>query len=456
MRQLRAGLLAAAALVAACTDRDVTAPFEAPSAGPRLAVSPTPERTFAYVANTGSNDVSVIRTSDDVVVATVAVGDSPRAVAITPGGGRAYVVNRSSSDVSVIRTSDNTVMATIAVGSEPEDVAMAPDGSRVYVVNSGDGSVSVIRTSDNTVDGTIELGDAASTIAITPDGSELFVNNSVDVDAGPLGTVSSARTSVVRTSDYTVRDDLPWSFARGAEDVAITPDGSRAYLPSFGGVPSSGTLRVVRTSDLADVASLSLTTFLNSVGPVAITPDGSYAYVVKRAGLGGFGGTCSPGGVFIVPTATNTLETTVTVSCFPKEVAFTPDGARAYVTNTAQDESGNVTVIGTTQKAVLGTVTVGTSPNGLAIAFVPTVTQLLTALQYQVSELDVASGLKGSLMTKLKSASSAIENGKTRGACGALQDFVSQVAAQSGKKLTAADASLLIDMATQTRDLLGC
>jgi YVTN family beta-propeller protein len=455
MRQLRSVLLAVTALVtAACTDRDVTAPLRAPSDGPRLLVSPTPERTFAYVANTGSNDVSVIRTSDDVVVATVAVGDGPRAVAITPGGGRAYVVNRTSDDVSVIRTSDNTVIATIAVGSEPEDVAMAPDGSRAYVVNTGDGSVSVIRTSDNTVAATIQLGDAASTIAIAPDGSELFVNNSVEVDGGPLGTLSSSRTSAVRTSDFTVRDNFVWSFNGSAADVAITPDGSRAYLPSFGGLPPAGALHVLQTSDFADVASLELTSFLNSVGPVAITPDGSYAYVVKHAGLGF--GTCNAGGVFIIPTATNTLETTVTLSCSPRDVAFTPDGARAYVTNSGQDGSGNVTLISTSQKAVVGSVTVGTSPNGLAIAFVPTVTQLATALEEQVAELDVASGLKGSLLTKLKSASSAIRSGKTRGACGALQDFISQVAAQSGKKLTTSDARLLIDTATQTRELLGC
>jgi YVTN family beta-propeller protein len=455
MRQLALLPLAAAALVTACFDRELTAPLKAPTGDPRLLVSPTPERTFAYVANTGSDNVSVIRTSDDAVVATIPVGGAPRAVAITPGGGRAYVANLSSNDVSVIRTSDNTVMTTIAVGSGPLDVAVAPDGGRVYVLNSSDGTVSVIRTSDNAVDATIQVGDAATAIAITPDGSEIFVNNSVEVEGGPFGTISSARTSAIRTSDFTVRGAYTWSFANGPDDVTITPDGSRAYLPSFGGLPPAGALNVIQTSDLGDVTSLELPGILNTPGTVAITPDGSYAYVVKR-GFAGFGGSCSAGGVSLVPTATNTLETTVTVSCFPKDVAFTPDGARAYVTNTAQDGSGNVTLISTSQKAVVGSVTVGTSPNGLAIAFVPTPSQVVAEAEDVVSDLDVASGLKGSLLTKLRSASTAIASGKTRSACGALQDFVSQTTAQSGKKLTTADAKLLIDMGTQARDLLGC
>ena len=61
--------------------------------GMALLAIPAQAQTHAYVANTGSNSVSVIDTTSNTVVATVGVGDYPIGVAITPDGTRAYVTN---------------------------------------------------------------------------------------------------------------------------------------------------------------------------------------------------------------------------------------------------------------------------------------------------------------------------------------------------------------------------
>ncbi|MEU2158839.1 hypothetical protein ABZ532_28160 [Streptomyces sp. NPDC019396] len=45
-----------------------------------------PPGTYAYVANNDSDDVSVIDTSTNTVVATVPVGDGPQGVAVSPSG----------------------------------------------------------------------------------------------------------------------------------------------------------------------------------------------------------------------------------------------------------------------------------------------------------------------------------------------------------------------------------
>jgi len=47
-------------------------------------VAITPDGAFAYVTNVNSNNVSVISTATNSVVATVPVGTGPVAVAITP------------------------------------------------------------------------------------------------------------------------------------------------------------------------------------------------------------------------------------------------------------------------------------------------------------------------------------------------------------------------------------
>ncbi len=79
---------------------------------------------YAYVANAGSNTVSVIKTSTNMVVKKVRVGNAPDGVAITPNGSDAYVANFDSNTVSVIKTSTNMVVKTVRVGSGPDGVAI--------------------------------------------------------------------------------------------------------------------------------------------------------------------------------------------------------------------------------------------------------------------------------------------------------------------------------------------
>jgi YVTN family beta-propeller protein len=78
----------------------------------------------AYVANMGSNNVSVINTATNALVATVTVGDQPSDLALTPDGSRAYVTNNNSGTVSVIGTATNTVVATVPVCCVPFAIAI--------------------------------------------------------------------------------------------------------------------------------------------------------------------------------------------------------------------------------------------------------------------------------------------------------------------------------------------
>lgn len=59
---------------------------------------------IAYVTNPNSNNVSVINTLSNRVIAIIPVGVSPFGVAITPNDRRVYVANFSSDTVSVINT----------------------------------------------------------------------------------------------------------------------------------------------------------------------------------------------------------------------------------------------------------------------------------------------------------------------------------------------------------------
>jgi len=64
-----------------------------------------------YVTNFRSNDVSVIDTRTNIVIASVTVANGPEGIAVSPNGRRAYVA-AISGFVSVIDTRTNSVVAT--------------------------------------------------------------------------------------------------------------------------------------------------------------------------------------------------------------------------------------------------------------------------------------------------------------------------------------------------------
>ncbi len=83
--------------------------------------------------NNPGNTVSVIDTATNKVVATVKVGTEPYGVSVTPDGTKAYIVNfdsssflpRSANDnVSVIDTATNKVIATVNVGRRPSSFGL--------------------------------------------------------------------------------------------------------------------------------------------------------------------------------------------------------------------------------------------------------------------------------------------------------------------------------------------
>ena len=71
--------------------------------------------------------------------------------------------------------------------------------------------------------------------------------------------------------------------------------------------------------------------------------------------------------VSVIDTATNTVITTIPVGTFPFEVAITPNGTRAYVTN--NDLSGSIYVIDTATNTVIATILAGANP--YQVAFTP-------------------------------------------------------------------------------------
>ena len=112
-----------------------------------------------YVTNTGSNTVSVFDVSNVTLgvnpaiptLGTVNVGSGPVSVTALPNGLSVYVANSVSNDVSVVNSNNLSVVATIPVGQTPVFIASEPTSTKVYTANSGSGTISIIQTSNNAV-----------------------------------------------------------------------------------------------------------------------------------------------------------------------------------------------------------------------------------------------------------------------------------------------------------------
>jgi YVTN family beta-propeller protein len=302
------------------------------------------KRTIAYITNYDTNNVSVLDIDTNTVVATIFLGSDNQTcgVAVTPDGSKVYVASRTGFTVLVIATATNKLTGSpIPVGDEPRAVAVTPDGSKVYVANEFGNSVSVIATDTNTVVATIPLGNSffPTAVAVTPDGSKVYVANSSEKTVWVIDTHSNT----VSGSPILVGED--------PEALAITPDGSKVYV----GNAFDQTVSVIATNTNTVVATIPVGN--RPFGTIAVTPDDSKVYVPLEMS----------NSVSVIAAATNTVVATIPVGPSPLAVAVTPDGSKAYVTNSNSGGPGTVSVIDTTTNTVVATIPVGSFPCGVAV-----------------------------------------------------------------------------------------
>ncbi|MGB8885894.1 MAG: YncE family protein [Candidatus Korobacteraceae bacterium] len=133
-----------------------------------LGVGPTfsvidPVLNRLYVTNTGDNTVSVfdatnVNLSNSPAMPTLATvnlgtGTGPIGVTALADGTKFYVANGGSDNVTVVSASSYSVLSTVALaaGANPVWIASDPTASRVYVANQGTTNTTIIQTSNNAI-----------------------------------------------------------------------------------------------------------------------------------------------------------------------------------------------------------------------------------------------------------------------------------------------------------------
>ena len=95
-----------------------------------------PSTHIAYVANLGSDNVSVINEATNTVTATIPVGGGPLGWRWITAAGTVYVANKFSSTMSVINDGDQHGDRHHSRGRHPNEVAVDASLGTVYVAKA--------------------------------------------------------------------------------------------------------------------------------------------------------------------------------------------------------------------------------------------------------------------------------------------------------------------------------
>jgi YVTN family beta-propeller protein len=307
-----------------------------------------PAGTYVYALSPMSDNVTVIDTSSDTVVATIGVGDFPTDMVINPQGTFAYVANQHTDTVSVINLAINALATTVTVGNGPNDIAFGPSGDYAYVTDANDVTLAIINTSTYGVAFVTTQGDPNG-VAVNPAETFAYVTRA----QGVSDVISLTTDTIVSTFS----DDDPTS-------IAMNPSGTFAYVVNtgFDGADDYLTVLSLATNTVTDEVPIPAPGVYPDT--ITINSSGTYAYLTS-AGVQ----------ALTIINLSNYSVTSATLDSSAGAVALNANGTLAYAL-----DSDYVQVVNTTSEAVVATVAPASSGdvpwsialNNSAVSFVAT------------------------------------------------------------------------------------
>ena len=329
----------------------------------KLAIDP--KTNMIYVANTGSNTISVIQ--DDAsnnflvflkrllliktnlhIVKSIPVGNQPKAIAIDPASNtnKIYVANTNSNSVSVI---DGDSVKSIPVGNQPNALAINPTTNKIYVANTGSDNVSVIDGFTSKVIKSITVGKAPFAISIDEKTKKVYVvnrdSNTLSIIDGYGNTNNVLCTIPVGKAPIDIAVD----------NIAIynNPENNRSYI--YVANAGSETVSMIDGKTNNVIRTIPL-----EVSPRSISIDRQSDMLYINSLDLSFGGILEVRNNFVPD-----YPKYVQVGNDPQHLAINPTTNKIYVANTGSD---SVSVIDGKTKNVTSVIEVkGKQPIGIAV-----------------------------------------------------------------------------------------
>jgi YVTN family beta-propeller protein len=274
----------------------------------------------AAVSNYGSREepgrtLTLIDLEKRAAVATIELPDGARPHGLKAlSDGRLLVTAEGLKELLIVDPKARRVAARVPTACEISHmVAASIDGKRAYVANIGSGSVTVVDLAEAKKIKDIPTGEGAEGIAITPDGREVWVVNRAADTVSIVDTKTLEISATVKVPQFPIR-------------VKITPDGKRALVSCA----RSGDVAVIDTASRREIKRIA----------------------IDREAVPG--------------SETRLFSTQFGKSPTPVGLLIAPDGKRAWVASTNADV---VSVLDLVSLALVGRITAGKEPDGLAGVF---------------------------------------------------------------------------------------
>jgi YVTN family beta-propeller protein len=306
---------------------------------------------MVFVANSGSDNVTLINTTDGAT-RSVSAGGYPQQVACT--GPSVFVSNEDADTLSVLNSSTGGLVTTVSLGSAPWGVTYVPGHN--LVLAAGGESLHALSTISDSVVANQTVGQNPQSIAFDPATGAAYVAN---VDSGSLSIVSPSPLRLISTS---LVGDSPTGVAydnatgelvvavAGSDEVdVLSPsNGSKVFSTPVGGFPDGvlfdpdGNELYVTNYDTDNISVLSATTY--AVEKTITLPFGSAPAWPALDPLNGrlFVPDRDSGNVTVISTSTLSVSAEIPTGGTPFQAAYDVQTDLVYVTNPV---GGNITVI---------------------------------------------------------------------------------------------------------------
>ena len=250
------------------TDPNASAPRD-------VAINPVTNKI--YVANSWSNNLTVIDGSTDTIVATVPAGAAPYAVAVNPSTNKIYVANKNSGTITVVDGSTDTVATGVSVSNGSVALAVDIATNKIYVVNNG--IVTVIDGSTDTVAGTVPVGPSPYAVAVNLVPDKIYVANQGDACVTSCGSITVIDGVTNATTTITNSDVISPTF------LAVNPASNTIYVAN-GGMGCSSVCNYVSVIDgTSYTASVSVAGA--TYNAIAVNPVTGKVYLANSSGTPG-------------------------------------------------------------------------------------------------------------------------------------------------------------------------
>jgi len=289
--------------------------------------------TRAYITNRTAGTVTVVDTTTNSVIGTIAVGPTPDALVIKPDGTKLYVTSLANNTVTVVDTATKAITATIAI-AKPSAIAINSSGSTLYVTSRDAGTVTKITTSTNTSAGTVTLpaGSLPTGIVVSPDKTKIYVISNKASGGGTVAVFGYTSSTVTTIAN----------FASAPTSLAVSPDNKKLYVSSADGK--------VTVFDTTTRAALAANTVAAVPAALTVSKDGSTLFMTDTVGRVWTLNTSTATVLSSYPTRTSTSAMSVAPG-----MAASPDGLKLYITDYDADKVYVATLIPPNNPPIVGT-----------------------------------------------------------------------------------------------------